>query len=120
MKKFFCMALAAMFAILTINSCSKDEGETYYTFNLNYHTGNNSNIHAIEQALGDRYNTHYKTENQARQEWKAFLSAVDDSQVKCASDDYYEVLLVKMGQKGQYFEVVKTLEKVRWDSTGRH
>ena len=53
------MALAAIFAILTINSCSnKDEGVTYYTFNLNYHSSNNSNFHAIEQALGDRYNAH--------------------------------------------------------------
>lgn len=60
------MAMAAIFAIMTIISCSKDEGVTYYSFDLNYHSSNNSDFHAINQALGDRHNAHFETENKAR------------------------------------------------------
>lgn len=123
MKKFLTILTAALFCIITVSSCSKEDGDfTYYSFNnsMKISSFNNSDVSQIDKALSKRMNEHYESETQARNEWKAFLSEIDDSSVKINKGEYYKVTLAKMGIVGDYFEPIKILESVEWDDQGRH
>ena len=80
----------------------------------------NSDVSQTDKAFSKRMNIRYDSETQARNEWKAFLSEIDDSSVKINEGDYYKVTLAKMGIVGDYFEPIEILESVEWDNQGRH
>lgn len=124
MKKFLSIFTAALFCMITISSCSKqDDGLTYYSFDCSYKISSfnhNSDVSQINVALSKRLNVKYDTQAQAINEWKAFLSEIDDSSVKINEGDYYKVTLAKMGIVGDYFKPIEILESVEWDNQGRH
>ena len=124
MKKFLSIFTAVLFCMITISSCSSKGSEfTYYSFNNGMKISSfnhNSDVSQIDKAFSKRMNIRYDSETQARNEWKAFLSEIDDSSVKINEGDYYKVTLAKMGIVGDYFEPIEILESVEWDNQGRH
>ncbi|MGM9736322.1 MAG: hypothetical protein ACI3ZL_07910 [Candidatus Cryptobacteroides sp.] len=125
MKKLFKLAVGALVMAAALISCKKDASiDAYYTFDISYKVAGSSgdNVSAIETALGNRYNTQYKTESEARKEWDAFLAAVDDNDVIINGEaSYYTVSLVLKDLDKDYTYVTKkTLAKVTWNKTGRH